>query len=452
VTIDRLSPLDASFLQVESPTAHMHVGWAARFAPPARGAVPSFEDIRSHIAGRLARAPRYRQKLASVPLGVGDPVWIDAAGFDIAEHVRRARSSEFSRTVDAVMSTPLDHDRPLWELWVADRLEDGGLGVVGKAHHCMVDGLAAVELAGLLLDPTTDPPPAEPDGWRPESPPDGLGLAAQAVLGKAGALLGLVGTSARVAFSPQRLLDGLPRSTEMTRALAQALRPAPTDPAINQPISPSRHLALIRRPLAELVRVKQHFGATVNDVLLASSSGGLRQFQESRGETPGALKTMVPVSLRDGENLGNQISFVFVDLPCDEPDPVRRLQDVHAEMNARKRDRAAAGADQVMKAVELAPRTLRARVSRLVASPRAFNLTVSNIPGPREPLYMLGCELEEAYPVVPIADGHALSIGMTTVKDTACFGVYADSESVPEADVIAAGIEETLDELLARSR
>src|SRR5438067_756693 len=150
MTGPRLSSLDASFLEVESQSAHMHVGWAARFAPPAEGARPSFEQLRAHINGRMGRAPRYRQRLASVPLGANDPVWIDDARFDIARHVFRARSDDFDELVDMAMSTQLDRDRPLWEVWIADELPDGRLGVVGKAHHCMVDGLAAVELGSLL--------------------------------------------------------------------------------------------------------------------------------------------------------------------------------------------------------------------------------------------------------------------------------------------------------------
>ncbi|MBW3608029.1 MAG: MFS transporter [Actinobacteria bacterium] len=150
----RLSALDAAFLSLESPDAPMHVGWAAVFAPPDAGARPGYEDVLAHIQSRLGRAPRYRQKLAAVPLGLGDPVWVDDPRFDIANHVVRAAHGDFSALVDEVLSAPLEGDRPLWELWIAERLDDGMIGVVGKAHHCLVDGLAAVELMALLLVPT----------------------------------------------------------------------------------------------------------------------------------------------------------------------------------------------------------------------------------------------------------------------------------------------------------
>src|SRR3954447_17253323 len=165
----RLTSLDASFLEVESSTAHMHVGWASVYAPPQDRRRPSFTELRDHIEGRLGRAPRYRQKLAAVPLGVSEPVWVDDPDFDIMRHVHRARSGDFHEVADMVMSAPLDHDRPLWELWIADRLDDGRIGIVGKVHHCMVDGIAAVEFATLLLDPTPDPEPDPVDlaEWNP---------------------------------------------------------------------------------------------------------------------------------------------------------------------------------------------------------------------------------------------------------------------------------------------
>jgi diacylglycerol O-acyltransferase len=224
---------------------------------------------------------------------------------------------------------------------------------------------------------------------------------------------------------------------------------------LNEPISPARHLAWVDRPLADLKTIGQEYGATVNDVLLAASAGGMRRYLRAhdRDHDPAPLKTMVPVSLRpSGEEseLGNQISFLFVDLPCDEPDPVRRLQDVQLEMGEQKDAGVPDGAGAALAAVKFLPRTLQHVASRLIASPRTFNLTVSNIPGPREPMYMRGCELEAAYPVVPIADQHALSIGMTTIKDRACFGLYAAEGPLPDADRLAEEVDASIDELLER--
>jgi diacylglycerol O-acyltransferase len=236
------------------------------------------------------------------------------------------------------------------------------------------------------------------------------------------------------------------------RALGDALRPATVDPELNRPISSRRHLARTHRPLGDLKRVKQEFGATINDVLLAVAAGGVRRFLKRHGRMAPPLKAMVPVSMRAERaqaDLGNEISFVFVDLPCDEPDPLLRLQTVKARIGDRKRDGRPEGADMVLRAFGYAPRRVQKALAHMVAAPSTFNLVVSNIPGPREPLYLLGCELEEAYPVVAIADRHALSIGMTTIKDEACFGVYADCEALPDADLLAECIDASVDELLA---
>ncbi|MDQ3723681.1 MAG: wax ester/triacylglycerol synthase family O-acyltransferase, partial [Actinomycetota bacterium] len=180
----RLSALDAAFLSLESAEAPMHVGWAALFAPPDAGPRPHFEDVLAHIESRLGRAPRYRQKLASVPFGLGDPVWVDDPSFDIADHVLQASHGDFAALVDEVLSAPLEHDRPLWELWIAEELGDGMIGVVGKAHHCLVDGLAAVELMALLLDPSPDVVGADEhavNGWLPRPLPSAMTLAGDAL-------------------------------------------------------------------------------------------------------------------------------------------------------------------------------------------------------------------------------------------------------------------------------
>jgi diacylglycerol O-acyltransferase len=455
MTPTRLSPLDASFLEVENPRAHMHVGWVALFSPPKGRRRPSFSELRDHVAGRLGRAPRYRQRLVSVPLGLNGPVWVDDESFDVNRHVRHSRASNISTVVNRVMSTPLDRANPLWEIWIADNLSDGRIGVVGKAHHCMVDGIAAVELAALLLDPTPKPPRPEPDHWRPAPPPSSLGLLAQGVRDRVSDELDLVRLPARLARSPRHVIGLADDGRRAARALAHSFSsPAPRS-MLNKPISPLRHLALSQRSLDDLKHVKRRFRTTVNDVVLAASSGAVRRFLQRRGERPIRLKTMVPVSVRDGDGagqFGNRISFLFIDLPCDEPDPVRRLLEIHMAMSDRKQAGEPKGGESVLKMVGYAPHRLQRLVSQLVASPRTFNLVVSNIPGPSEPLYMRGCELEEAYPVVPLADRHGVSIGVTTIKDGAFFGIYADRKSVPDAHLLARGIDESIEELIAHSR
>jgi diacylglycerol O-acyltransferase len=453
MTPSRLSPLDRSFLRVESPTAHMHVGWVALFSPPEDQAPPTFAELREHIGTRLCRAPRYRQRLAEVPLGVHAPIWVDDDQFDLSRHVRYARSADINKVVEKVMSTPLDPADPLWQIWIADKLSDGRIGIVGKAHHCMVDGLAAVELAGLLLDPTRVPPPLEPDNWEPSPAPTPMKMFATGLRDRVTEELDLLRVPAKLARQPRRVLEFAEETQRTARALTHSLKPSPAS-LLNGPISPLRHLGRSARPLDDLKQIKGHFRTSLNDVVLAASSGGVRRYFERRGEKPTRLKTMVPVSVRDkngGGEFGNRISFVFVDLPCDEPDPVRRLLDVHMSMTDRKRAGEPQGGDHVLRALKYAPHVVQSIASKLIASPLAFNLTISNIPGPAEPLYMKGCELQEAYPVVPLADSHAVSIGITTIKDGAFFGVYADRETMPDADLLAQDIDESIEELIAFS-
>jgi diacylglycerol O-acyltransferase len=444
----RLSGLDASFLAVETPTAHMHVGWVATFSRPSRGPAPGFGELRDHIELRLARAPRYRQKLASVPLGLNAPEWVDDEAFSIERHLYWA-PGPLRGLVDELMSTPLRRDRPLWELWICEERER--FAVIGKAHHCMVDGIAALELGSLLLDPTPEPEACAPDRWCPEPEPGGERLLMRAMRDLLAGQVGLLRSSLRASARPARAAEQVAQGAlRMSRALSHSLLIGAPSSALNRSLSPLRRLAFTERPLDDLRKIKRVYGTTVNDVMLAAVAGGIRTYMTDHGQAPVALKAMVPVNVRSPKDLlGNHISFVFAELPCQEPDPVGRLYRVHATMSARKRDREPEGADLALKAAEHTPVPVQNAISRMIASPRTFNLVVSNIPGPPETLYLRGCPLQAIYPVVPLADRHAVSVGMTTVRDRACFGVYADREALPDTDSLARNIDAAITELLA---
>jgi diacylglycerol O-acyltransferase len=445
----RMSALDASFLAVETPSAHMHVGWVAEFSAPEESRLPSFAQVLGHIERRVARAPRYRQRLAPVPLGVHTPEWIDDQAFSIERHVYWA-PGPLHDLVDQVMSMPLRRDRPLWEMWICQDPHAPTFAIVGKAHHCMVDGIAAVELGSMLLDTTREPGACEPDDWKPAPPPSAERLLARGVRDLLGEQLGLLRWPLRAAASPASAARGtVAGALRVSRALSHSLYAAPAS-MLNGPLSPWRRLAWLERPLADLREVKRAYGTSVNDVMLAAVAGGMRTYLLRRGEQPVALKAMVPVNVRSSkdENLGNRISFMFAELPCDEPDALERLEHVHATTSARKRNREPQGADLALKAAEHTPGVVQHAISRVLASPRTFNLVVSNIPGPTEPMYLLGCPLQAIYPIVPLTDRHAVSIGMTTIGERACFGVYADREALPDAGALAADIDDALTELL----
>src|SRR5436305_3142968 len=272
----RLSALDASFLAAETPTAHMHVGWAAVFDPPDDGPPPTFEQLRDHVAARLDRAPRYRQRLAFVPFGVHDPVWVDDDRFDIDEHVLKEPVSSIDDLAAVAMSSPLERSRPLWELWISPRLQDGRVGVVGKVHHAMVDGLAAVELATLLLDPEPNPPRLAKRRWQPSAGRGGTELFVRGARDRATEQLKLAAMPARLVASPGRIGEVSGQLRRAGLALVSSFeRPAQLTKSLNEHGSPLRHLARLARPIDDLRAIKSHYGTTLNDVVLAVSSGAM---------------------------------------------------------------------------------------------------------------------------------------------------------------------------------
>ena len=444
MALDRLTPLDASFLRVETPTAHMHVGWRGTFAPdPLRPAV-SLTAVRALVAGRLPHAHRFRQRVAFPLGGLVEPVWIDDDRFDLRYHVRplggpgdSVSRGRFAEMADGFLSRGLDRARPLWQIGLVPRLRDGTVGVVMKIHHAMVDGTAALALALLLLDADPDRPlAAAPDPWCPAGPPNAARLALEALVDSGEESLRLAAGLARAAGSPTR---GVRLAETLRRAALSAgedlLRPARSS-FLNGPIGPRRRLLAHAAPIGELVEIKERCGATLNDVALAVVAGALRRLALSRRALPVPLKVMVPVNMRTGDEAGatgNRIAFVFIALPAHLEDPRARLGAIVAATRRFKDGGRAAGGSSVLGAIGRFPEPIRQGAARIAASARMYNLTISNIPGPRDPVYLLGARLVEAIPVVPLSDGHALSIGMFSYRDRLFFGVHAEPQALPDA-------------------
>ena len=448
---ERLSALDASFLAVETPAAPMHIGWVSAFDPPEDGPRPTFAELAEHVAARLERIPRYRQRLAGVPFGLHEPVWVDDAAFDPANHLLPAEGEDLSALVDSILSTPLRRDRPLWEMWIVDTLPDGRIAIVGKAHHCMVDGTAVVELGNALFDSEPSVPArVGGDGaWTPTPAPSSGERLARAVADRAADGAALALTPLRLASAPTRL-PGL--ASRGARTLAHTVfPPAPSSP-LNRPGSARRHHVRVTRSLGDLRTVRRRFGVSPNDVVLAACAGGLRRFAERRGETPQALKVMVPADVRtstDAAGSGNRISFTFFDLPCDEPDPGVRLAAIHRSTAQRARDGEAEHVDAAFRTLARTPRALQRAAAHAFAHPRLFNLTISSVPGPAPPRYLRGCRLREVHSAVPLAGRHALSIGIVMVARQVCFGIFADAEILPDADALGRDVDEAFGELVA---
>ncbi len=456
---ERLSAIDGSFLRVESASAHMHVAWAATFRVSSGSATPTLPRLRRHISGRLARVPRFRRRLAYPPPGMGEPFWVDDPDFDVARHVlalgtlgQELDDHRFELLCDSVLSSQLDRGRALWEIRLAPRLSGGRCAIVAKIHHALVDGRSAVEVAQLLFDIDPNGVAELPAPWRPKPAPGQARLAAAAVARGAGESLRAARSAARLAGEPRA---AVPRIAGTLRRAALAagedlLRPAPSS-VLNGRIGPRRVLVRHAVDLDRVRAAKVAEDATVNDVCLAVVAGGLRRLAVQRGDEPRPLKAMVPVDVRaDGhaEALGNRISFAFVDLPLDATTARARLRRIRRATAAFKRDGKPAGRETVLAALGLLPDPLRGVAARTVAGPRAYNLTISNVPGPDVPLYMLGAELVEAYPVVPIAQGHALSIGIFGYGGRLHFGLYADPAAFAQVHELPSAMNVALGELV----
>ena len=457
---ERLSAMDGSFLRMETANAHMHVAWSAVFRVTPEWPRPTLARLRRHIAGRLDNVPRFRRRLAYPLPGMGEPSWVDDPDFDVSRHVTELGIANvelddrrFAYLCDRVLGEPLPRDRPLWEIRLAPRLGDDRCAIVAKIHHALVDGRSALEVAMLLFDTEPDAAAGLPVRWEAPRPPGATRLAAGALAAGASESLRAAGSAVRMAGEPRAAATRM-AGTLRRAALAAGedlLRPAPSS-VLNQRIGPRRTLVRHSVPVADVVAVKHRVGVTLNDVVLAVAAGGLRRLALARGEQPRPLKAMVPVNLRAGEpiaeSLGNRISFAFVDLPLDESTPERRLARLHTATAAFKRGGKPAGAEAVLGALGLLPDALRGVAARAVSSPRVYNLTISNVPGPRFPLYMLGAELIESHPVVPIAEGHALSIGVFTYMDDLHFGLYADPDAFPQVADLPSALDASLRELL----
>ncbi|HXV94331.1 MAG TPA: wax ester/triacylglycerol synthase family O-acyltransferase [Pseudonocardia sp.] len=458
---DRLSPLDASFLFMEEPTTPMHVGGLMTFRPPGPGAFDTEAFVRL-IGDRLGSVPRYRQKIREVPGGLGLPVWVDDPAFDLDYHVRRSAlpapgtDAQLRELVGRLQGRPLDRARPLWEIYVVEGLSDGRFAVITKTHHAMVDGLASIDVGAVLLDLTPQPRPSPPDEWRPRREPSTPALVASAVGEYVRRPWTAVETARRAAADVRGAARKVLRTTGAVGvATFSAARGAPSGP-LNVTIGRQRRYGTSAGDLDDYKAIRKCHGGTVNDVVLAVTTGGLRRWMATRGEpvTPATtVRAMVPVSVRrddgGGPAAGNQVSAYFVDLPVGEPDPLGRLARITVSMEAHKRSGEAVGASTLVDMVGLTPPTvhgLGARVASSLSS-RMFNVVVTNVPGPQFPLYAMGAQMLDMYPVVPLAKGQAVSIGITSYDGGVYFGLNADRDAMPDVDVLAASMGESLAEL-----
>ena len=461
--MDRLNPLDAIFVDAED--GDRHVSMAIASIAVFEGPAPSHEEFIAHLAGRLPRVPRYRHKLRTVPFRLGRPVWVEDPDFDIRYHVRRTAlpapggDRQLADLMARVMSQRLDRDHPLWEYWVAEGLPEGRWALISKVHHCMVDGVSGTDLYHVIFDFSPEPsPPATDDRTPASAEPSSVELAARAALDAVvlpvREALALRGAAANPAAAVRQAAD----TARALAKLAPAMRPA-TGSSLSGHIGRQRRYTWARVPLDDVKTIKQEFGGTVNDVVLAAISGGFRTLLLSRGEEPGPhmVRSLVPVSVRapGEENVyENQVSAILADLPVHVADPVERLAAVRTELLALKASKEAMAGEALASLGRFTPFPFASWGVRLAfGMPQREIVTVTtNVPGPRQPLYGMGRRLLEIIPYVPIATTLRTGVSIFTYCGNVTFGITGDFAANPDLSVLAHGIEEGVSELLKAAR
>jgi diacylglycerol O-acyltransferase / wax synthase len=454
--MDRLSAIDVSFLTNESSTSHMHVGGITIFEGPP----PSYVDLLEHIRSRLHLVPRFRQKLAFPPAQTGRPFWIDDPSFNLEYHVRHSAlpapgSEEQLRLMAArIFSQQLDRTKPLWELWLVQGLTRKRFALLTKTHHALVDGVSGVDILTVLFDLQPVPKPSEEDdGWAPDPEPSTATMVARGVED-------LMTFPLRVARRAEAAIERPRTEVGRVRGALEGLgelgwafaNPAPKVP-LNVEIGSHRRFEWVRADLAHFKQIKDALGGTVNDVVLAVVAGAMRQWLQGRGiKTDGMeLRAQIPVSIRATDehgNLGNRITALRAPIPVYIDDPVARLETVSEAMNGIKESKQAVGAEVISRLNDFAPPTLLAQAARINFSTRLFNLVVTNVPGPQVPLYVLGRELQDCFPVGFLPPDQALFIAIMSYNGGINFGLLADYDAMDDVDVVAKGLEDSLAELL----
>lgn len=454
---DRLSAQDASFLAAEGPTTPMHVSAIQIYeAGPLRedGGI-AIDKVRAAYESVLHLVPRYRQKLAWIPLE-NRPIWVDDPHFQIDYHIRHVALphpgglAELKRVASRVMEHTLDRNRPLWEMWVVEGLQGDRFATISKVHHCMVDGASGVELAQRLLSPSAHDEPEPPPPYYPRPIPSGAELLRDELMRR-------VGMPLRALRGLQAFRDEVDDVREEVGVRLRALGDIAgiafsrvSETPLNGSLSPHRRFDWLEMSLAELKAVRKALGCTVNDVVLGIVTEAVRRFMLSRNVDPAHItfRAATPVNVRSDDDrrpMGNRVSSWMVELPIGEPDRVTQIDLIREETVRLKESRQALGVDMLMAATDLAPMGLIAVGAQLVSGP--VNTIVTNVPGPQFPLYMLGARMLAIIPQVPLLEGLGLGIALMSYNGRVFWGLTGDYELVPDLERFTASIADSFAEL-----
>jgi WS/DGAT/MGAT family acyltransferase len=464
MAVDRMSPMDASFLHVEDAVTHMHIGSVSIFEGPP----PSYQAMQEMVAGKLHLVPRYRQVVRRVPFDLGRPVWVGDPHFNLEYHLRRTAlprpggEPELRRLVGRVMAQQLDRSKPLWEMWMVEGLDHDQWAVVSKVHHCMVDGVSGTDLLSLILDQSPDAVPTPPGVWHPGPPPAGWELAVEAVIDMASSPFEMARAMRARTRLTRRAVQQLMETASSMRATVGAVGSTGRT-SLNGPIGPHRRWVSTVVDVADIKTVRHALGGTFNDVVLACITRGFRDLLIARGESVNQpVKTMVPVSVRprnarglavgDG-TLANKVSAVFAALPVELADPAERLRAVSAQMDGIKDSRQALAGETLTSLGGFAPPVLLALGARLGTklSQRRVNTVTTNVPGPQAPLYAAGRQMLISHPFVPVGMQLRTGVAIFSYNGRVSFGITGDYDSSPDIDVLANGIRAGMADLLEAS-
>ena len=485
--MQQLTGLDASFLYMETGAQFGHVGSLTLYDTREAHEGSLYKALRRSLPERLHLLPPFRRRIVEVPFGLDHPYWIEDPDFDLDFHLRHiavpppGTNEQLAELVSHLHATPLDRSRPLWQLWVIEGLESGQVALYIKVHHCTIDGVSGVEMTATVLDRSREgstlPPAREP--WQPQPVPGDAEMFARGL----GGMLLQPGKAVRFAVRTARDLPGVaallapfadavglgrlpwpfgPRRSAQIDAPRLPNTAAPQT-SFNRSITPHRRFAFSSLSLEDARRVRKAFGTTLNDVVMAMCAGALRRYLDERGELPEApLVASVPVSVRseaEKATYSNRVTAVLAELATDEPDPVKRLRRIHESMRSAKQMQEAIPATLLQDFTQFATPALFAQAARIAARLRIadrmrppFNLIISNVPGPREPLYCGGAQMKTYYPVSAVAEGQGLNVTVQSYLDQLDFGVISCRELVADPWKIARYLGEALEELCKLAR
>ncbi len=461
--MQRLTGLDATFLYLETPEQHMHTGGVFVFDPSEQPETyRPYEAVRSVLESRIHLLAPFRRRLVQVPFALHHPIWIEDPDFDLDYHLRRAAlpspggEKELAELASEIMGRQLDRNHPLWEAYVVEGLQDGYFAVITKTHHAAIDGVSGAELIVNLLDLSAEvrevPPPEKP--WEPDHVPSDFEMVGYAL--------------SSLSRQPISAVKAVRRTMEMALNLRERNRQPGVSPppspfrcpktSLNVTVGPRRKASFVDVSLDDLKLIKNTFGGTVNDVVMALTSGALRRYLESKGEIPESpLVAFVPISVRTEDNmgsLGNKVSGMLATLASDIEDPVERLHAISDGVLQAKEQDKAIGATTLTDWAEFAAPAIAARAARLIADMKVFerlkpifNVLISNVPGPNFPLYSAGSRLVAMYPMGPVSNGAALNITVMSYMGRMNFGLMACADALHDVDRIGGYLLDSLAEL-----